>query len=768
MTSLARVGDDARFAEPFAAVAGGRWRHPSSMGIKVNLYRGFEVAALAAATAEPGVEGCPLECVMVGDSYFMTHLGRASTALATAEEQAWGMDVLESLVAEVRGELDQSFPTPARPCLLADLPNGAAATVERAVVAGGRMVEAGADAVKIELADEAALAAVEALSDRGIPVVAHLGYTPQSDALARHGDSLASAFALFALARRARDAGASAIVLEMVSEAVNRALSAAAGGRPGTLPTYSIFSGRAPYGAQSLNVWDAVFRPVKTGRSFPPTARHDASTERHLYTEPRIASALSRLLRMTLAGEFPPSPRSRLGPDDLDVLRRTDPWVDAGEPPPGRGPVRRGDAPTPVAAHRAGHEVFDDFESAVRTYSRRFPAVFTRARHHLVRDEDGREYVDFLCGAGALNYGHNHPAVIGPVLEYLRDGGIVHGMDLHTAAKRDFIRSIVEVVLQPRGLRYRLQFTGPTGTNAVEAALKVARRATGRTGIVAFTNGFHGMTLGALAATGSAFKRGGAGVPLVHVSRLPYDGYLGDSVDTLDLVVAMLDDPGSGLDRPAAFIVEAVQGEGGVHVAGEGWLRRLEEVARERGILLILDEVQTGCGRTGPFFGFEHAGLVPDLVCLSKSLGGAGLPIGLLLVRPDLDGQAPGEHSGTFRGNNLAFVAGAAALGLWRDPAFVDGIAVRSAHLGARLDALAAREGAAGCSARGRGMLRGLAWADKGRAGRVSQALFAAGMLAETCGPHGEVLKLMPPLTIDVGALEAGLDLLERVVGSTP
>lgn len=771
MTALAGIrDDDPRFRpEPIAAVAGGRWRHPSSIGIKVNLYRDFEVAALAAATAEAELADCPLECVMVGDSYFMTHLGRPSTALATAGDQAWGMDVLVSLVAEVREELERSFAGRPRPYLLADLPDGAATTAAGAVVSGERMVEAGADAVKLELAGEASLAAVEALSDRGTPVVAHLGYTPQSDRLARHGDSLASALALFALARRARDAGAGAIVLEMVSEAVNRALSAAAGSRGGSLPTYSIFSGRAPYGAQSLNVWDSVFRPAKAGRSFPPTARHDAATERHLYTGPRIATSLSRLLRMTLAGEFPPSPRSRLGPDELDRLRRTDPWDEAPGPPtpgarPPAGPLRT--APAGPAGGR-GAAVFEEHESAVRTYCRRFPAVFTRARHHLVWDEDGREYVDFLSGAGALNYGHNHPAVVDPVVAYLRDGGIVHAMDLHTAAKREFIQTLCDVVLRPRRLDYRLQFTGPTGTNAVEAALKVARRATGRTGVVAFTNGFHGMTLGALAATGTALKRGGAGVPLVHVDRLPYDGYLGESVDTLDLLVALLDDPGSGLDRPAAVIVETVQGEGGVHAASDRWLRRLQEVVREREILLILDEVQTGCGRTGPFFGFEAAGLSPDLVCLSKSLGGAGLPIGLLLVRPDLDLQQPGEHSGTFRGNNLAFVAGAAALRFWEDPGFVDGIGVRSVLLGRRLEALAAREGD-GCATRGRGMLRGVAWADRGRAGRVSAALFAAGLLAETCGSFGDVLKLMPPLTIDLDALDGGLDVVGRVVAATP
>jgi diaminobutyrate-2-oxoglutarate transaminase len=407
---------------------------------------------------------------------------------------------------------------------------------------------------------------------------------------------------------------------------------------------------------------------------------------------------------------------------------------------------------------------FDEFESEVRTYCRRFPAVFAHGRGSTLVDERGREYLDFMCGAGALNYGHNHEAILEAVLRYLAAGGVVHSLDLHTTAKREFIEAFVDVVLRPRGLRYKLQFTGPTGTNAVEAAFKVARRATGRVGVIAFTRGFHGMSLGALAATGNRAKREAARVPLTHVDRFPFDGYLGEGVDTLSYLEAMLDDPGSGIDPPAAFIVETVQGEGGLNVASPRWLRGLQAIARRKGIVLIVDDIQAGCGRTGSFFSFEPAGLEPDVVCLSKSLSGLGMPFSLLLLRPDLDVQGPGDHSGTFRGNNLAFVAARAAVSLWADPDFERAIQARADLLELRLADLARRHPELGGTRRGRGLFRGIAWEDPEIAGAVSRAAFEGGLLAETCGVRGEVLKLMPAVTIACDELEHGMDLLERAL----
>jgi diaminobutyrate-2-oxoglutarate transaminase len=410
--------------------------------------------------------------------------------------------------------------------------------------------------------------------------------------------------------------------------------------------------------------------------------------------------------------------------------------------------------------------VFDDLESAVRTYCRRFPAVFTRASGHRMWDEEGREYTDFLSGAGALNYGHNPPAVRGAVVDYLLADGPVHGLDLHTTAKAAFLRRLRDVVLRPRGLDYRVQFTGPTGTNAVEAAFKTARRVTGRTDVIAFTGGFHGLSLGALAASATSFKRGAAGVPLGHVTRMPYEGYAGDGVDTVDYLTRMLDDPGSGVDLPAAIVVETVQGEGGLAVASAEWLRRLARAARERGIPLIVDDIQAGCGRTGTFFSFEEAGIVPDLVCLSKSISGYGLPMALVLVRPELDQLGPGEHSGTFRGNNLAFVAAAACLDFWADPRFAEGVRRNAAELDALLTGLAARFTDLGCVPRGRGMIRGLAFTDEALADRVSRAAFDRGLLVETSGARGQVLKIMPPIVTGAAELALGVATLADAIAS--
>jgi diaminobutyrate-2-oxoglutarate transaminase len=408
--------------------------------------------------------------------------------------------------------------------------------------------------------------------------------------------------------------------------------------------------------------------------------------------------------------------------------------------------------------------VFEQHESQLRTYCRRFPTVFTTASGHRVMDEDGRCYLDLMAGAGALNYGHNHPHIKGRVLEYLCSEGIVHSLDLYTAAKRDFIERFAEVILIPRGLDYRLAFTGPTGTNAVEAALKLARRKTGRSSVVAFTNGFHGLSLGSLAATANAYKRGAAGVPLQHVLRLPFEGFLGDDVDTARIAEHMLTKPGAGVDPPAAFIVETIQGEGGLHTSSAEWLRRISDLAVRIGALLIVDDIQAGCGRSGAFFSFEQLGVVPDIVCLSKSLSGLGLPMSLVLVKPEHDVLGPGEHSGTFRGHDLAFVGATAALDLWGEAGFVESVGRLADHLERRLGSLPSLTGRGEVELRGRGLLRGIAWADPAQAERVSAEAFERRLLIETAGASNEVLKLMPTITMNADDLDVALDSLDEAI----
>jgi diaminobutyrate-2-oxoglutarate transaminase len=413
-----------------------------------------------------------------------------------------------------------------------------------------------------------------------------------------------------------------------------------------------------------------------------------------------------------------------------------------------------------------GTEAFELHEAQLRSYCRLFGRVFATARGARMVDVAGRMYVDFFTGAGALNYGHNHPKIKKRLIEYLEGDGIMHSLDLYTAAKRDFIAALYDIVLEPRGLGdYRFTFPGPTGTNAVETSLKIARKATGRGTVVAFTNAFHGMSLGALALTGDRDKRRAAGTILPGVARLPFDGYLG-GVDTARLLEKVLDDPSSGVETPAAIVVETVQAEGGLNVASAEWLREVARIARLHGALLIVDDIQTGCGRTGTFFSFEGMGIEPDVILLSKSIGGIGLPLSLVLFRPELDVLQPGEHNGTFRGNNLGFVAAAAALELWRDTDLPAKIARVAEALRSRLERIVAGHPSHGAHVRGRGALLGLAWTAPEIASRVSAAAFERGAIAETCGPRNEVLKLMPPLIIEDEELERGLDAVEQAVSS--
>lgn len=411
-------------------------------------------------------------------------------------------------------------------------------------------------------------------------------------------------------------------------------------------------------------------------------------------------------------------------------------------------------------------EVFSSVESEVRSYCRGWPTVMQSATDSWVTDTDGRRYIDFFAGAGALNYGHNNPALKAPLMQYLASDGIVHSLDMATEAKQRFLEAFQRVILKPRGLDYKVQFPGPTGANSVESALKLARKVTGRESVISFTNAFHGMTLGALSVTGNSMKRAGAGIPLVHATPMPYDNYFGGVTEDFQWFERVLDDSGSGLNRPAAVIVETVQGEGGLNVARIEWLQALADLCRTRDILLIVDDVQMGCGRTGPFFSFEAAGIVPDIVTLSKSVSGYGLPMALTLFRRDLDVWAPGEHNGTFRGHNPAFVTATAALeNYWATSQFSSDVALKGNLIRARLEEIAARYD--GVSARGRGMAQGLKFEDDVRAGEVCRAAFDRGALMETSGPSDEVVKLLPPLTTSAGDLEAGLDILAESIAVT-
>lgn len=409
--------------------------------------------------------------------------------------------------------------------------------------------------------------------------------------------------------------------------------------------------------------------------------------------------------------------------------------------------------------------IFDRLESEVRGYSRAFPTVFTNAQHAWLYDEDGNQYIDFFSGASTLNYGHNHPLLQEKVIDYIRSNGLVHGLDMATSAKKCFLETFESVILKPRGYAYKLQFTGPTGTNAVEAALKLARKVKGRANVISFTNGFHGMTLGSVAATGNAHYRNGVGMPLNGTTFMPYDGYLGPDIDTLDYLQRVLDDSSSGVDLPAAVIVETMQGEGGVNVASDAWLQGLERLCRDRDIMLIVDDIQVGCGRTGTFFSFEAAGIRPDIVTLSKSLSGFGLPMSIVLMKPEFDQWSPGEHTGTFRGNNLAFVTAVETLRLfWQDDTLTKAVQRKSERLRNRLGAIQEQYPEAQATVRGRGLLYGLACEVPGLAEAITRVAFGKGLVIETSGAESQVVKCLPPLTIDPSLLEDGLEIIAQSV----
>ncbi|MBD0675386.1 diaminobutyrate--2-oxoglutarate transaminase [Streptomyces sp. CBMA156] len=408
-------------------------------------------------------------------------------------------------------------------------------------------------------------------------------------------------------------------------------------------------------------------------------------------------------------------------------------------------------------------KVFEELESEVRLYCRTFPAVFERAKGAELHTEDGRTFIDFFCGAGTLNYGHNNDAIKARVAEYLAADGITHGLDMYTVAKREFLAAFADTVLRPRGLDYKAQFTGPTGTDAVEAALKLARKQTGRTGLVAFTGAYHGMSRGSLAVTGSRRARRAGGVSGQDVTFIPYEDGPQGPFDSIGYLERLLADSSSGVDLPAAVILEPMQMEGGVYPASAGWLRALRELTERHGILLILDEIQAGCGRSGRFFCFEHAGITPDVVTLSKSLSGYGLPLSLVLFRRELDAWEPGEHTGTFRGNQMAFVAATAACELWRQDSFHTGLAAGTARLDrfrGELDGLGQ-----GLVTRGLGMALGIDLGAAGgpeRAKRLQRHAFEQGLIVELCGRADEVVKLLPPLTVDPALLDRGLDVLRQ------
>jgi diaminobutyrate-2-oxoglutarate transaminase len=404
--------------------------------------------------------------------------------------------------------------------------------------------------------------------------------------------------------------------------------------------------------------------------------------------------------------------------------------------------------------------IFNAHESDVRRYCRTFPVLLDSAAGPRVFDVTGRGYLDFILGSGALNYGHNHPAIKSALQEYLARDSILLSLDMYTEAKARFISEMVTGILGPRSFDYKIQFPGPTGTSANEAAMALARKVTGRPTIFAFSNSFHGMSLGSLCVSGSESTRDLGGIAKHDVVRLPYDGFISPDFASQDYLECVVTKPGAGVDQPAAIILETIQAEGGLNTASVSFLRSVERICRENGILLIVDDIQAGSGRTGSFFSFEEAGITPDIVTLSKSLSGLGIPLSVVLIRPEFDIWKPGEHSGTFRGNNMAFVTGAAALSLWRDDDFLNQVSWLTLEMDTRLDQLCKAFPDHITSRKGRGLMCGVEVAPSINARDVIAGAFARGLILESSGPDRQVLKVFAPLTIEKEPLDDAFGIL--------
>jgi len=405
--------------------------------------------------------------------------------------------------------------------------------------------------------------------------------------------------------------------------------------------------------------------------------------------------------------------------------------------------------------------IFNEKESKVRSYCLSFPTIFERSVGSKMFDTSGEAYIDFVAGAGSLNYGHNNPEIKRKVMEYIENDGITLSLDMYSQSKKEFLETFSNTILKPRNMDYKLQFTSPTGTSVVESAVKLARKVTNRQNIVCFTNAFHGMSGTSLSLTGNQHHR--QSFSQSQVTRLPFENYINNEIDSINYYRKLFTDPSSGVDIPAAVILETTQAEGGLNVASNEWLQGLRKLTLELDILLIIDDIQTGCGRTTSFFSFERAQIQPDMVCLSKSISGMGFPMALLLLAPSLDVWKPAEDNGTFRGNNIAFVASKAMIEkYWLTSVFEGELKEKEALIKKHLMAISKDYNELVKGVKGIGLLQGLEMHDKSSCKFIINQCFEQGLLIETCGPNNEIIKLMPALTIELQTLKEGLAILSR------
>ncbi len=404
---------------------------------------------------------------------------------------------------------------------------------------------------------------------------------------------------------------------------------------------------------------------------------------------------------------------------------------------------------------------FEQLESNVRSYCRKWPAVFATAQGSTITDEDGVEYLDFFAGAGALSYGHNNPVLVEVAVEHLRAGRLLHSLDTFTVEKRRFLENMQRYVLAPRQLDMVIQTVGPTGATAVEAALQLAQRITGHRAVVGFAGSYHGMSYRAASISASMAGRA-TSAHLKDFVALPFvENVTEEDLALLDRTLRNTVDG----QRIGAVIIEPTQGEGGARPFDPAYLHAIRDLCTELGIIVIADEVQAGVGRTGSFFSFESSGLDPDIVCVSKSISGLGLPMALNLVRRSLDSWTPGEFSGTFRGNNLAFATSATMLETyWADSTLEKSTEQRGLVVRTALQNMSDTFGDGKFMVRGTGLLCGLDVGSSELAARIAETSFERRLIVETCGAGDTTVKLLPALVINDDQLHDGLTSLNDAV----
>ncbi|MFF2287375.1 aspartate aminotransferase family protein [Peribacillus butanolivorans] len=424
-------------------------------------------------------------------------------------------------------------------------------------------------------------------------------------------------------------------------------------------------------------------------------------------------------------------------------------------------------------------------ESNARSYPRRLPMAIDQADGIYLTDMDGKKYIDFLAGAGTLALGHNHPAVLEEMENVLKAKRPLHTLDFTTPIKEQFVDEIFECLPEEFRKNAKIQFCGPTGGDAIEAALKLVKTATGNRSILSFQGAYHGATHATMSISGNTKPKEKVQglMPDVHFLPYPYQyrcpfGIGGEESHKISsqYIENLLNDPESGLLAPAGMILEAVQGEGGSIPAPIPWLKEIRRITKERGIPLIIDEVQSGIGRTGKMFAFEHAGIIPDVLVLSKAIGGS-LPLSVVIYNKDLDLWSPGAHIGTFRGNQLAMAAGTATLKFMKETNLVEHASKMGEILKNILKDLQKDIQQIG-DVRGRGLMVGVELvnhlapqnsngsypANSELASTIQQECFQRGLILEVGGRHGSVVRFLPPLIVTESQLREATAIFEEAV----